>query len=136
MTDHAFAAVGYIGLATPNFLLALILMDVLLAALGRGWRWRRMLDGGDYATSGDLAAAVWVAHSYVCRHVRLTLLAPDIVETILDGRQPRGMTLGALLKVTSRDWDEQRRSLGWTGNAAVEWQPGEATIAAHDDDQA
>ena len=75
--------------------------DVLLAALGRGWRWRRMLDGGDYATSGDLAAAVWVAHSYVCRYVRLTLLAPDIVETILDGRQPRGMTLGALLKVTS-----------------------------------
>ena len=55
---------------------------------------------------------------------------------LADAVQTKEVAFGALLKVTSPDWDEQRRSLGWTGNAAVEWQTGGATIAAHDDDPA
>ncbi len=94
-----------------------------------------MLDGGDHVTSEDLAAAAGVTHSQECRHVRLTLPAPYIVVAILDGRQPKGLTPGALLKVTPPDWVEQPRSLGWTCNGAVERQLLEATIVAHDDDQ-
>jgi hypothetical protein len=58
----------------------------LLKALARAHRWQRMLDEGRFATLAELAAAERISRSYVCRVLRLTLLAPDIVERILDGR--------------------------------------------------
>ena len=57
-----------------------------------------MLDTGVHATLEDLARAKGVAPSYVSRILRLTLLAPDIVEAILDGRQPAGLQLHDLLE--------------------------------------
>ena len=48
-------------------------------------------------------------HSYVDRVLCLTLLAPDIVEAILDGRQPEGMTLPGLLKRVPVEWEGQSR---------------------------
>ena len=59
--------------------------------VARAFRWRRMLETGQYATVKDLAAAEKINASYVCRVLRLTLLAPDLVEAILDGRQPAGL---------------------------------------------
>ena len=60
----------------------------MVKALARAFRWRKMLDAGVHATLEDLARAKGVHATYVSRVLRLTLLAPDIVEAILDGRQP------------------------------------------------
>ena len=64
--------------------------NAMVKALARAFRWRKMLDEGVHATLEDLARAKGVAPSYVSRILRLTLLAPEIVEAILDGRQPAG----------------------------------------------
>ena len=69
----------------------------LIKAVARAFRWLRMLETGRFATITELAAAEKINASYVSRILRLTLLAPDVVEAILDGRQPEGMTLPGLL---------------------------------------
>ena len=84
----------------------------LVKALARAFRWRRLLETGHYATVKDLAAGERVNPSYASRLLRLTLLAPDIVEAILDGRQPDTMTLPGLLAEADVRWIEQRRALG------------------------
>ena len=71
--------------------------NAMVKALARAFRWRRMLDEGVHATLEDLARAKGVAPSYVSRILRLTLLAPEIVEAILDGRQPAELQLEDLL---------------------------------------
>ena len=64
-----------------------------------------------FGTIKDLAVSDKINSSYVSRVLRLTLLAPDIVEAILDGRQPDGMTLPALMKPFPVEWSDQRRSI-------------------------
>jgi hypothetical protein len=81
----------------------------LQKALARAWRWQRMLEDGRFASVRELAEAERVGHSYVGRILRLTLLAPDIVERILDGRRTVG--LAALLKPFLVDWERQRQRL-------------------------
>lgn len=71
--------------------------DVLIRALAKAWRWKRMLEGGRFASIGDLAAAEKVNFSYLCRVLKLSLMPPSMVEAILDGRQGEGVTLEALL---------------------------------------
>jgi hypothetical protein len=78
----------------------------LVKALARAFRWRRMLETGRYGTIDELAAAEKINSSYVSRLLRPTLLAPDIVEAILDGRQPEGMTLPGLLKGVEVMWQQ------------------------------
>jgi hypothetical protein len=70
-----------------------------------------MLDEGLHATLEDLARAKGVASSYVSRLLRLTLLAPEIVEAILDGRQLPELQLDDLLKGFPLEWKGQRRFL-------------------------
>jgi len=77
----------------------------LVKALARAFRWRRMLEAGRYSTINELAAAEKINSSYVSRLLRLTLLAPDIVEAILDGRQPDGMTLPGLMEPFPVEWE-------------------------------
>ena len=83
--------------------------NTLIKALARAHRWRRMLEGGDYGTLAEMADAERISRSYVSRILRLTLLAPDIVERILDGRPTAG--LPQLLKPFPVEWEEQRRQL-------------------------
>ncbi len=59
------------------------------------------------ATVGEIAAAEKINVSYVSRILRLTLLAPEIVEAILDGRQPAEMTLAVLMEPFPVEWREQ-----------------------------
>jgi hypothetical protein len=59
----------------------------LVKALARAWRWQRMLESGECGSLAELADAERISRSYVCRVLRLTLLAPDIVERVLDGRR-------------------------------------------------
>jgi hypothetical protein len=70
-----------------------------------------MLDEGEHATLEDLARAKGVAASYVSRVLRLTMLAPEIVESILDGRQPAELQLDDLLKGFPLEWKGQRWAL-------------------------
>ena len=71
--------------------------NAMVKALARAFRWRKMLDEGVHATLEDLARAKGVHATYVSRVLRLTLLAPEIVEAILDGRQPAELQLDDLL---------------------------------------
>jgi hypothetical protein len=83
----------------------------LVKAVARAFRWRRMLEIGRFATINELAAAEKINSSYVSRVLRLTLLAPHIVEAILDGRQPEGMTLPSLMQPFPVDWGQQRAEI-------------------------
>jgi len=78
--------------------------STLMKALARAFRWRRMMETGRFATLNELAAAEKINSSYFSRLLRLTLLAPDIVEAILDGRQPDGMTLPGLMEQLPVEW--------------------------------
>ena len=85
--------------------------EALIRALARAHRWKRLLDHGKYRSAADLAEAEGVTRSFVNRLLRLTLLAPDITEAILDGRQPKGMQLEDIVRTLPIGWDEQRRRL-------------------------
>ena len=91
--------------------------EALVRALARAFRWRAMLESGKHATARDLAAAHKINASYVSRILRLTLLAPDIVEMILDGRQPETITMSSLKKPFPLIWSEQRRKFGLSANS-------------------
>ena len=78
----------------------------LVKALARAHRWQRMLENGQYGTLAELADAERISRSYVCRILRLTLLAPDIVERVMDGRPTAG--LAQFLKPFPVEWERQR----------------------------
>ena len=84
--------------------------DALVKALARAFRWKRMIDAGRYATIADLAAQEGIAPSYLTRILRLTLLAPDIIEAILDGRQGPDVTLARLMDGFPEEWKAQQKS--------------------------
>ncbi|MBX9593447.1 MAG: hypothetical protein K2X46_03720 [Roseomonas sp.] len=79
----------------------------LVKALARGFRYQRMMDDGRYASITELAAAEKVDRGYVGRLLQLTLLAPDIVEAILDGRHCVEVTLAALWEGVPLEWREK-----------------------------
>jgi hypothetical protein len=63
--------------------------SAMVKALARAFRWRELLEAGKYTTIREMAAAERINHSYIARVLRLSLLAPDIIESIIDGRQPQ-----------------------------------------------
>ncbi len=79
----------------------------LVKALARAFRWKRMLETGAACSVSDIARQEKLNTSYVSRVLRLTLLAPDIVEAILDGRQAPEMTLPALMELFPISWHGQ-----------------------------
>ena len=84
--------------------------SALLKALARGFRWQKMLQEGDYQTIEEIADDEGINPSYVSRILRMTLLAPEIVEAIVAGRQPAGLTMLTAMKVFPGRWALQRRS--------------------------
>ena len=87
------------GAATPR----LRIDNCVVKALARAYRWKHMIDSGAFATIGDLAAHEKIAPSYMTRVMRLTLLAPEIVEGIVEGRDA-GMGLAELLEPFPVEW--------------------------------
>ena len=81
--------------------------NTLVRALGRAHRWTRLMESGRYASMTELAAAEKVDQSYLARMLRLTLLAPAIVEAILDGRQTSQIALADLMRPFPTTWIEQ-----------------------------
>mgnify|MGYP007114321147 CR=1 FL=1 len=82
--------------------------NAMIKALARAFRWRKLLDTGVYGSIEDMAAAEKINTTHVSRLLRMTLLAPDIVEAILDGRQPAEVTLAVLMEPFEACWKEQR----------------------------
>jgi hypothetical protein len=80
----------------------------LVKALARAFCYQKLLDEGRYASISDKAAAEKIERGYLGTLLRLTLLAPEMVEAILNGRQPEGVTLPALLEGVPVGWGEQR----------------------------
>jgi hypothetical protein len=78
----------------------------LVKALARAWRWQRMLESREYGSLGELADAERINRSYVSRVLRLMLLAPEIVEHILDGRG--APSLLQLLKPFPLEWGSRK----------------------------
>lgn len=85
--------------------------NALLKALARAHRWRRMIEGGEFSSITELAKAEGVNQSYACRILRLSLLAPSIVTTILNSRQDSDMMLKRLMKPLPTLWDKQLEML-------------------------
>lgn len=79
----------------------------LVKALARAFRWKRMLESGEFATIAELAEREGIAPSYMIRVLRLTLLAPKIIPEILDGGQEPGLTLEQVLHPFPVSWSEQ-----------------------------
>jgi len=79
----------------------------MIKAIARGFRWRKLLETGVYGTIEEIATAEKINSSYVSRVLRMTLLAPSVVEAILDGRQPTKVTLAVLMRPFPVAWEEQ-----------------------------
>lgn len=90
--------------------------ESMIKTLGKAFHWKRLLDEGRYPNATELAMALRLEPGWVAEVLRLTQLAPDIVDAILHGRQPRQLNLHALRgrqDLMPRDWAEQRRLLGF-----------------------
>ena len=84
--------------------------DALVKALARAFRWKRMVESGDFTTIAELAEREGIAVSYVTRLLRLTQLGPDIIDAILDGRQGGEVTLARLMEPFPVSWIEQQEA--------------------------
>jgi hypothetical protein len=92
--------------------------EALIRALARVYRWKRMLEAGRYRSAQEIADAEKIDRSFVSRLLDLTLLAPDIQEAILEGRQAKGIQLDELMGAVPGAWEEQRRVLQAASSAA------------------
>ena len=86
--------------------------NAMVKAIARAFRWREMLENGTHATIAEIASAENINGSYVSRVLRLSLLAPDLIEAVLHGRQPPGVQLEQLLRGFAVEWPLQRRAFG------------------------
>lgn len=80
----------------------------LVKALARAFRYQRLLDEGRYGSISEMAAGEKIERGYLGCLMRLTLLAPPIIEAILNGRQPEGITLPGLMEGVPAEWAVQR----------------------------
>lgn len=89
----------------------------MIRTLGKAFYWQKLLDQGKFPTIRDLAVSMKLEQGWVAEVLRMTTLAPDIIEAILDGQQPRQLNLATLRgrhDQLPRDWPEQRKALGFS----------------------
>src|SRR4051812_26523298 len=91
----------------------------MVKAITRAFRWRKMLESGEFATIREIADAEKINESYVGRLLRMTLLAPDIVKGILGGRQPVALNMDKLMKWLPMGWRQQRTDMFAQAAAAI-----------------
>ena len=102
--------------STPNGLSVLAptpahIDRAVVKALARAFRWRMLIETGMYRTVQEIADAEKLNASYVGRVLRLTLLAPEVIQSILDGYPQRKVPLDSLMKPFPLRWVDQRRHL-------------------------
>ena len=83
----------------------------LALALARAFHWQEMIETGEAKSNSDLARKLKLDQSYIARTIRLASLAPDLVEAILGGQEPDGLSLRSLRRDLPLSWEEQRRTL-------------------------
>ena len=81
--------------------------NTLVKALARAFRWKRMLESGEFASISELAEKEGIAFTYMARLMRLSLLSPELVDAVMDGHQPANITLANLMDPFPADWKEQ-----------------------------
>jgi len=92
--------------------------NALVMAIVRGHIWRNLLESGKVKAIAQIARSNKIDGSYVSRILNLTLLAPDIIEAILDGKEPSGLSLTMLTRRTPPLlWEDQRRAFGFHENS-------------------
>ena len=85
----------------------------VVQALGRAFSWADAIESGEVHSISDLARTLDVDNSYVVRILKLTTLAPDIIEAILHGEEPSGLSLAQLIRTFPMDWERQRALFGF-----------------------
>jgi site-specific DNA recombinase len=85
--------------------------ESLVRALNQAFKWEQKVRAGHSMEA--IAKEEKIGRTYVSRVVKLAFLAPDIVETIIDGRQPQDLKIKTLFRDLPMDWVEQRRMLGF-----------------------
>ena len=88
--------------------------SALVQALGRAFSWLDAIESGAVSSVADLAKALDMDNSYVVRILKLTTLAPDIIEAILNGEEPSGLSLARLIRTFPLGWEQQRVLFGFT----------------------
>lgn len=83
--------------------------NTLVKALARAFRWKGMLESGEFASISELAEKEGIAFTYMARLMRLSLLSPELVDAVMDGHQPANITLANLMDPFPADWKEQHR---------------------------
>lgn len=94
--------------------------ETLMNGIAKAWRWQALYERGNYASLDAFAEKHKLNKSYAARIMRLNLLAPDIRQKIMEGRQPKGLKLADLMDAFPPLWEEQRQILGFipdTSNA-------------------
>ena len=92
---------------------AVPVQDAVIQALTRAFSWAEILETGQVKSISELARNLEVDSSYVIRILKLTTLAPDIVEAIINGEEPDGLSLAKLIKSFPDEWSEQRTLFGF-----------------------
>jgi hypothetical protein len=85
--------------------------SAMVKTIARAFRWRAMLEQGEYATVRELATSEKISETYVGRVLRMTLLAPEIIEAVLTGKQPIALRLDVLMRRLPVEWKQQRECL-------------------------
>ena len=83
----------------------------VLRAIARAWNWRRRIERGEASTIADIASAEKVTDRFVSRMMRLTYLAPDVLEKLLIDRIPPALSLNDLIVVAELPWAEQMEAV-------------------------
>ncbi len=85
----------------------------LVNGIAKAYRWQALYERGNYASLADFVEKHGLNKSYAARVMRLNLLAPDIRTAILDGLQPKGLSLIDLMRPFPPEWQEQRKVFGF-----------------------
>ena len=87
--------------------------NAFVISLARAHCWMDMLDSGKYRSIREMADSLGLCQTYVTRLLRFTLLAPDIIQAILDGKEPDGFSQNKLVGAIPADWTAQRAEWGF-----------------------
>jgi len=90
-----------------------VAQNAIVQALARAFAWQDTLDRRKVKSASALAKKLGHDNSYVARILKLTTLAPDIVEAIINGEEPNGLSLAKLVKSFPENWKEQRTWFGF-----------------------
>lgn len=88
-------------------------MDIPFAvAIARAFCWQELLESGKYRSIRAMANDLGICHTYMARLLRFTILAPNIIESILDGREPEDLSQTKLTGAIPAGWERQREIWG------------------------